>query len=193
MKTFAVMLVGLCFLLAPKLGTGEMVAMSDSELSAVTAGGFSSFSLTNDGTFDIAKAMFNVQAETFTEIESMKLAHWDNGSGTPGWDQNWTGVDMGTSAENLVLKDFVMETTFTNVNDPQNRELESVTIGFNNVTGTMSADFQSLSRLTGTQYENRQNEGPATYQFNGDKLLLTINVKGDNRGIWVDMGDALKK
>lgn len=190
MKTFTVMLVGLCCLLAPKPGTGEMVAMSDSELSAVTAGGFSSFSLTNDGTFDIARAMFNVQAETFTEIESMKLAHWDNGSGTPGWDQNWTGVDMGTSAEDLVLKDFVMETTFTNVNDPQNRELESVTIGFNNVTGTMSADFQSLSRTGGSA---RQDEGSQTYAFNGDKLLLTINVTGDNRGIWVNMGDAVQQ
>jgi hypothetical protein len=162
-----------------------MVAMTDAEMSGVTACGFSEFTLQGG----VAKAMFNVQAETFTEIESMKLAHWNNGSGL-GWDQNWTGVSMGTDGSDLVMKNFVLETTFSHVDDPQNRKLESVTIGFNNVTGTMSADFQSLSR---TGHTGRKPGGDQTYEFDGDKLLLTINVSGGEKGIWVDMGDAVQQ
>lgn len=166
--------------------SAQMLEMADSEMEQVTAGGFSNFSLVNDGTYDIARMQFNMEADTYAEIESMKMAHWDNGGGT-GWDQDWTNVDLGSDATDLELKNFVFETKFSNINDPNNRQLEQVIIGFNNVTGTLSADFNSLSRVG---FVGRQNVGNTTYHFNNDKMLMIINCTGPDQGIWFDFGNA---
>ncbi|MCB2149464.1 MAG: hypothetical protein KQI81_23490 [Deltaproteobacteria bacterium] len=182
--TIAMFIAGL-----PFSGLCEMSAMTDNELSQITGHGFSEFSLTNVDGLDIARISLNMQASTWAEMDSMKMGYWDNGSGM-GWDQNWTGVSMGSETTDMILSNFVIQTEFVNVNDAATRQLKSITIGYENVTGTLSGNFASLSRTTGAA---RTDEGAATYVFNGDPFLLHINVEGDNPGVWLDFGNAVKQ
>ncbi len=163
-----------------------MVKMSDSQLNEITGGGFSSVQLINDGIYDIAHMGFNVEVETYTDIDSMKMGYWDNGNGI-GWDQNWTDVQMGDSTSDLKMNGFVFEAKFENMDDPANRQLVEVKLGFQDVVGTLKADFQSLSRLG---YLPRQAEGVKTYTFNHDPLIITIKCQGQDAGIWYDFGGA---
>ena len=166
------------------VGNADMQKMSDDELSNCRAVGFSEFTLQNQ----IATAEFNIQTDTYTEIDSLKMGHWDNSNGM-GWDQNWESVDMGTSINDLNMNNFIMEAKFENIDDPDSRKLKSLRIGYKDVTGTISADFKSLSRSGNSA---RQNKGDQTYDFENDKLILEVNLDGDidKKGIRVDFGDA---
>ncbi len=165
---------------------GKMVQMNDQELNEITAGGFSKVELINDGTYDIASMQFNVQVSTYTDIDSLKMGYWNNGNGL-GWDQNWTNVQMGSSTSDLKLNGYIFQAKFTNINDPANRQLQEVKLGFTDVTGTLTANFASLSKINGPA---RDQEGVKTYQFNHDPLILTIKCTGADAGIWFDFGGA---
>jgi hypothetical protein len=168
-----------------------MAAMSDDELSQVTGHGFSDFSLTlasETGGLDIARVDLNLQASTYATMDSMKMGYWDNG-GT-GWDQNWLGVSIGSETTDMVLSNFVLQAEFVYLNDAATRELKSITMGFQNATGTLSGTFASLSELESGY--SRETVGLATYTFDGDPILMHINVDGDNPGIWFDFGSATR-
>ncbi|MCF8036400.1 MAG: hypothetical protein K9K62_05985 [Desulfobacteraceae bacterium] len=170
----------LTFLLVPVfflMPAQAMEPMAEPEMDEVTAGGFSSFSWDN-GT---ATVNLDMEVRTWTEV-GMFHAGPD-----PDGDQVWTDVDLGTQSTDLVLRDFVFKARFNNYNDPQNRELLGVKLGFQNVQGTVSANFQALSR-EGHGY--RDSPGQHTYTFDGDPLMLHFNTEGDNPGVWVDFGDA---
>lgn len=85
-----------------------MNRLDDGELSAITGHGFSSFSVTHENGLDIVRMNLDIRANTFTEIDSLKMGHYDNGAGA-GWDQNWLGTDMGEDANHLNLSGFFME------------------------------------------------------------------------------------
>jgi len=177
----------LAVLWLPTCATGEMSAMTDDELATITGHGFTDFSLTTANGLDTARIDLNMQAATYATIDSMKLGHWDNGSGI-GWDQDWTGVSLGTDAQDLVLTNFYLQAEFTDINDAAIRQLKSIEVGFQQAYGTVSADFVSLSQgLT-----SRENAGLATYTFDGDPFVLRINVDGDNPGISFDFGGAVR-
>lgn len=142
--------------------------------------------LLNDGVYTLTRMQFNVQVETYTEIDSMKMGYWDNGNGI-GWDQNWTNVKLGSSISDLKLEGFIFEAKFSNMNDPANRVLEEVKIGYERAYGSLSADFQSLSKLGALP---REYQGAKTFTFNGDPLILTIKCRGSDAGIWFDFGGA---
>jgi hypothetical protein len=175
--------------LSPATGVCQMAALSDAELAGITGNGFTDFSLTHVDGLDVARIDLNMQTATYATMDSMKMGNWDNGSGT-GWDQNWLGVSMGTESTDMVLNDFVLQAEFTNIDDSTARELKSITIGYQSVTGTLSANFSSISLMPGT---SRTDEGQATYVFDGDPFLLHINVDGVNQGVWLDFGDAVKQ
>jgi len=173
----------------PAGGYSQMSVMNDVELSHITGHGFTDFSLTTANGLDVARINLNMQAATYATMDSMKIGHWDAGSGT-GWDQDWLGVSMGSESTDMILNDFILQAEFTNIDDPAARELKSLTIGYQSVTGELSGNFSSISLLPGA---SRANEGQATYVFDGDPFLLHINVDGVNQGVWLDFGSAVKQ
>ena len=182
------MILALSLLCLPSRGVCEMAAMSDDELSQVTGHGFSEFTLTNVDGVDIARIDLNVQASTYATMDSLKMGYWDN-DGT-GWDQNWLGVSIGSDSTDMVLNGFVLQAEFTNIDNADIRALKSVTMGFQSATGTLSGTFASLSELESGY--SRESVGAATYTFDGDPILMHINVDGDNAGIWLDFGSATR-
>ncbi|WP_155302745.1 hypothetical protein [Desulfosarcina widdelii] len=167
-----------------------MAAMTDDELARVTGHGFSEFTLTNVDGVDIARIDLNLQASTYATMDSLKMGYWDNG-GT-GWDQNWLGVSIGSNETDMVLSGFVLQAEFTDIDNAAIRELKSITMGFQSATGTLSANFASLSELTVENASRDSSISDATYTFTGGPLMLHINVDGTNAGIWFDFGTATR-
>lgn len=171
----------LVFFFTPLTASARMQVMTNTQLANVTGTGFSKFTLVNG----VALAQFDIRASTWTEMDSMKLGHYNNGI-APGWDQDWTGVSMGSQAKDLVMQGFYFKASFANITDPATRKLNSVTIGWKNVTGTITADFSSYSGyLKGATY-SRGNLGTRTVTLNNEPMSLTIDVA---KGIEVSMGN----
>lgn len=166
--------VAILSILLPTVSQAEMNVMTDSELDEVTGHGFSQFTLV-DG---VARAEFDVLAWTLTDINSMKLAYYDDGGGA-GWDNNWTSVELGSESEDLVLNGFFIEAEFKDITDPALRKLERFKMGFREVNGTIAADFQSFSgeiTVSGNPtYYSRSFLGSRTYQFIDSELSVYID------------------
>ncbi|MCF6247849.1 MAG: hypothetical protein L3J69_10850 [Desulfobacula sp.] len=151
-----------------------MQVMDDGELAGITASGFSKFTLTQ-GVTDIARIDLNLTAATYTQVGVMKMGYWDNGSGQ-GWDQDWQSLSFGSNLSDLVLKNFVLEARFNNISDPGNRQLQSITMGFTDVTGTISTDFGTFSgSIQGVNY-NRALLGFRTVTLANEPFLLTLEI-----------------
>ena len=186
------MILVLSLLCLPTRGTCEMAAMTDDELAQVTGHGFADFSLTNVDGLDIARIDLNLQAATYATMDSLKLGYWDNdttGAGNLGWDQDWTGVSLGTAGQDLLLTQFFLQAEFTDINDSSIRQLKTIEVGFQQAYGTLTADFASLSQGT----TSREAAGTATYTFDGHPLVLRIHVDGDTPGISFDFGGATRE
>jgi hypothetical protein len=187
-RAFGVIVAAL-FIALPSVSLGEMAVMTDAELAEVTGAGYSEFSL-EDG---VALARFDIRAKTYTEIESMKLAYYDNGTGD-GWDQNWNGVVLGSDSEDLDMRYFYIRCEFENVCIAETRELKSVEIGFEDVNGTMEATFDSFSgdlEISGSSSAyHRSYLGNRKFQLTNSELSFSINVDGPNKGIWYTITNA---
>ena len=148
-----------------------MTPMTEDELSAITGHGFSSFTLTQENGLDIARMDLDIRATTFTEIDSMKLGYYGG-----GWDENWLGLSMGSSDNDLTLGGFYFESQFVDINDASTRQLERVTIGWTSVTGTISAEFNSFTgNIQGTEH-CRQDLGPTTIHLHDEGFSMTLDV-----------------
>ena len=173
--------------LAPPAVSADLVALSDDQMAQVTGTGFSKFVI--DG--NTVRADFNIQAQTYTEIGSLKMGYWDNGTGI-GWDQNWTEVQMGSATQDMSLSGFFIQATFDNLADTVNRKLTSVYFGFSQVSGDLKANFASLSKIgvNGAADDRRANLGVQTFSFNNSEFAFSLQLEGDYRGIWVRFGDG---
>ena len=152
-----------------------MWEVGDEELSEVTGEGFSSFTLEQD----VARAFFNVNVSTYTQIDSLKMGYYDDGV-TTGWDQDWTNVSLGSATENLEIRGVFMEAKFQNLTDPATRKLQYVKIGTPDMKGPISANFNSFSgRITdsGTVLVDgrRLNLGARTIYSNNGDFSLTMD------------------
>ena len=182
-----------------------MWEVSDEELSEVTGEGFSSFTL--DPTTGVAHAFFNINAYTYTEVASLKMGYYaDPVSGLNGWDQDWTTVSFGSQTEDLVVKGLYLEAGFSNITDPANRQLNYISIGTPNLTGPITADFNSFSgKITKLDVATNQNEatpwvngrriplGARTLYGNNSNFSVTLDrtgVKTGYTGWWVEMDRA---
>ncbi|MFZ3209547.1 MAG: hypothetical protein WA140_12070 [Geobacteraceae bacterium] len=184
----ALLFAAIIFFVSSSVSFAGMGLLTDAELSEVTAQGFSSFTMVNG----VAEADFTgISAATYTEIDSLKMGYWDNGAGI-GWDQNWATVKLGDGvpANDLKFNGFYFKAVFdpATVNDPAARQLQSVTIGSKDVTGLLSADFQSLSRIGGVARDT--SIGAKTYQFTNTDFSISIELTGAHKGIWINMGTA---
>lgn len=177
----------LCLMSSPVQAFTEM---TDEELSQVTGTGFSSFTLQND----VARAYFNIQASTFTEIQSLKMGY-TNG----GWDQDWTKVSLGSSTQDLVCKGFYIEAKFSNISDASTRTLDYLKVGTPAMTGPITANFNSFSghigngTATGGADYYRANLSRSTITSNNDEFYLQLNRTGAQTGYagwWVFFKNA---
>jgi hypothetical protein len=171
----------------------SMVQMNDNELSDVTAAGFSSFTLTDK----VTRAYFNLETQTFTEIQSLKMGYYNNDS-TTGWDEDWTGVKLGSATEDLVLKGLYVEAGFTDIaNSSGARTLDYFKIGTQHMTGPISATFNSFSGriedgfgnpvvFNGTTIDGQRitTLGTRTIYSNNDEFYLQLNNKSVSGGGW---------
>ncbi len=172
--SFAVVIIAVMTLFFSTLATADMTLMVDTELSEITATGFSQFTLTRGGT-DIARVDLNLYAATYTEVGAMQMGYHDNGT-APGWDQSWQTVSLGSQDNDLVMNNFVVETEFQNISDPANRQLESITIGFTDVTGTISSDFGVFSgSIKGVEHE-RASLGQTSVTLVNEPFLLKLKI-----------------
>lgn len=170
----------------------SMVQMSDDELSGVVASGYSSFTLEGD----VARAYFNIETRTFTEIESLKMGYYDDGA-TLDWDQNWENVSLGTATDDLIFDGLFIEASFSNITDADNRTLDSIKVGTPSLTGTVSADFISFSGriqnpTDGIIVEGHRltTLGTCTINSDGGEFFMQLSRTGDEAGWWFQWNNA---
>jgi len=164
-----------------------MWEMEDEELSEVTGEGFSSFTLEND----VARAYFNISATTFTEIDSLKMGYYDDGT-SYGWDQDWVGVSLGSASEGLVCRGLYIEAGFSNIADPASRTLNYLKVGTPDMTGPISANFISFSghiENSGVVLVDgrRLNLGQRTIYSTNSEFNVTLD---SNTGWWFHWDNA---
>ncbi len=170
----------------------SMVEMSDDDLSSVTAAGFSSFTIAGD----VVKAYFNIEARTFTEIDSLKMGYYQLGN-QMGWDENWTNVSFGSSTEDLVCNGLYIEARYTNITSPTARTLENIKIGTPFMTGPISATFNSFSGriedgagvpviVDGVSIDGRRitTMGTRTVYSNTDEFYIQLNANTGWQFFW---------
>jgi hypothetical protein len=187
------LVVAALFIALPCVCLAEMTVMTDAELAEVTGSGFSEFTL-EDG---IALVRLDIQANTYTTIDSFKLAYYDNGTGSD-WDENWNNVSLGykdgEDVEELEMQGFFIRCEFENVCLADSRELKSVEIGFEDVNGKLAAQFDSFSgdlEISGTSTAyHRSYLGNRVFQLTNSEFSISINVDGPNKGIWYTITNA---
>ena len=191
----------------------ELKAMNDDEMLDIYATGFSDFQI-NDlgGGLTETYALFNIQAYTFTEIESLKLGYHDeydykNPTPTYGWDEDWENVQLGGSltdpSQDFFGEGFYFAATFTDINDSTKRELKSFRFGFDYVQGPISADFINYSGTIDDSNDNTPeynghilNLGPVTITAdpgntgNGG-MEISLNIENYDKGYWVTFDNAV--
>lgn len=180
----------------------QMLRMNDEDMSAMYATGFSNFSVTNG----IAKAELNINAATYTEIDSLKLGYHDEYNYKDpnpgfGWDEDWTGVSIGKSSTDhsgdFKTTGIFLEAKFSNIDNPATRKLEYVKLGVNTATGDLSATFNSLSgdiddgNGSTPEYNGHGlNLGNKTITCNNSEFTLKLSATGANKGWWVHFTNA---
>lgn len=208
-RKIGIFLTGLIFLagaaiLSPSLCSAGMHELSEGEMAAVNGSGFSSFTLDNSG---LATLNFpGIYLSTYTQIDSLKMGYYNNGSGL-GWDQDWQDkVPPGTgknsfgasgNGNDLTFNGIYIQAKFENVDLPS-RQLDYVKIGTTNLSGDISGYFNKLSStfdsLTGTVYKDGSlmtySGVPATFSRNmvsvssGSSPSLTT-ITANNTGFYL--------
>jgi hypothetical protein len=178
----------------PSLCAG-MHELSDGEMAAIYAHGFSTFTLSTDTNGNsLATINFSgVTLSTWTEIQSMKVGYYLKG--TTAWDNDWTTVSLGTSSTDLVAQGFYIKAGFSgDITNPATRQLEYVQIGTTSLTGPISANFNSFSGSldNGVTNISRTNLGAATITSSGGGFYLALQRSGSQMGYTFNWGSATK-
>ena len=178
----------------PSLCAG-MHELSDGEMAAIYAHGFSTFTLSTDtnGNSLVALNFSGVTLSTWTEIQSMKVGYYLKG--TTAWDNDWTSVSLGSSSTDLVAKGLYINAGFSgDITNPATRQLEYVQIGTTSLTGPISANFNSFSGTldNGVTNISRTNLGAATITSSGGGFCLSLQRSGSQMGYTFNWGSATK-
>lgn len=154
-------------ILPPSLSAAGLHELSDGEMAAVYAQGFSEFTLTDD---TVKLNFTGVTLSTWTELSALRMGYYSG-----GWDQEWTGtgtttgtVSLGTSANDLLITAPYIEAKFSNIGSATTRQLEYVHIGAKYLTGTITANFSSfIGTIGASSYPTRSNLGVQTITSDG--------------------------
>jgi hypothetical protein len=178
----------------PSICRAGMHELSDGEMAVIYGTGFSDFTLNGD----IATLNFGgVTLSTWTEIQSMKMGYYLKG-GTTTWDNDWTNVSLGSQSTDLVARGLYLEAGFSNITNPATRQLEYVRIGTLNLTGAISANFNSFSGTLDngvTTFTRDATFGAATITAapgTGFNLTLSRNGVGNQMGYSFNWVSAAK-
>lgn len=205
---FSLLFCSLIAIILAANGFCELRALNDDEMTEIYATGFSDFTITDlGGNLSETMAWFNIQAYTFTEIDSLKLGYhdeYDYKDPTPsyGWDEDWENVriggDLNDPAQDFYAEGFYFSAVFENINDATSRELKSVKFGFDKVEGDIYADFINFSGTIndgiGTPEYNGHtlNLGPATISSDGNGgFEMSLNIDNYDKGYWVTFDSAV--
>ena len=200
-------------LILPAAGTAELRALDDDEMTEIYATGFSDFQINDLGNgLTETYALFNIQAYTYTEIDSLKLGYHDEYNykdPTPsyGWDEDWENVRIGGAlndpSQDFYAEKFYFSAIFDNIDDASIRELKSVKFGFEKIEGDIYADFINFSGTI--------NDGAGAPEYNGHILNLgpvtitgdpggtdgtggmeiSLNIENYDKGYWVTFDNAV--
>lgn len=180
-------------LFLPRPAAARMTALSDTQMAGITGSGFSSFTL-QDG---LAQANLAIQASIYADIQAIRMGYYQNAAGNTGWDQNWTGVTLGTASQDMVMSGMFIKAQFNNISDPANRQLVSASMGFSNVTGTLTAtQFASFSGIvsgaSGVLINGQRLDlaNVAGFQLSNGQLSLTLSTQGATPGYTVQITGA---
>lgn len=131
----------------------ELKSLSEKAMRNETAqAGLASFSKN-----DTSIRMFtDIHLETWTDIKSMKIGYYDNGTAGMGWDQDWRNVKIGTSATDQMKMDgFVFKADFDDLVNSEKPNLKRLVIGTNRLIGTVQANIDSISGVVNPVILNR--------------------------------------
>lgn len=165
---FFVMLFFLCLIYKPGNVSAELTALSKTEMKEATGQqGMTNYSVEGN----IARLFVDVHIETAGTIDSIKTGHYSG-----GWDNDFTGVTIGSDANPVTVDGMVFIADFDNINS-SNRSLQTVVMGTNRIQGSVSATMNSYTgvyndALTGGSgnavYCNRTNLGNTTFNFDSN-------------------------
>jgi hypothetical protein len=188
-RLLACILAAVCGFLSPAPACAGMVVLSDGELAAVAAGGFSSFTIEGN----TVRAEFGgIAASTFTEMGALRLGYYNDGAGTD-WDENWTNVKFGSESSDMTISGLYLEAVFDNIADPAARSLKSVTFGTRDASGVLTANFHSFSGdITAGSPIDGHRLAPSFTQisFTNSGLRLSLNIDGAQKGYWIHWDNA---
>jgi hypothetical protein len=189
------MLCGLSFvvvtliLLFPLTSFAKVSVLADNELAGVVAGEFSSFTIENG----VARAEFNILTSTWAEIGSLKLGYYNDGT-TTGWDEDWTNVAIGSQANNLTVSGFYIEAAFLNdITNPETRTLQSIKFGTTDMTGAITANFNSFSGdiAAGSPIDgHRLVPSFTSISFTNTGFNISLTIDGVEKGYQVHWDNA---
>ncbi len=170
------------YILPPSLSAAGMHELSDNEMAAVYAYGFTTFSFIGD----TARVDFNnTSARTWTEVSSIKMGYYSS-----GWDNDWTNVSLGSSGSDLVARGLFIEAKFSTSGG--NLQLDYFRIGTANLTGTVSGSFNSFSGTLdgGATTYSRANLGTTSITSSGGGFYMSLERSGSKMGYTFNWSSA---
>ena len=184
--------------------------MCPQEMKETTAQqGFTQFVMDNN----TARMFLDIHMETYTTMDALSGAYFQKGSATtPGWDQQWANVSLGTDVNQTLSIDGLVFIADFDDTTPDNT-LQRVVFGSNRLQGALTATFNSYSgcynntllaggATSGMTLLDRQSilnpvdpGQPPTFHFNSDGdpskdmgLFFILNVDGPQKGLQVVAG-----
>jgi hypothetical protein len=172
---FNLLMITLMICLLPASGICDMQSLDDAEMHDIYAEGFSEFTLTEVGNETTMNLFLNINTAQYTTIETLKLGYHDEynyKSPDPslGWDHDWSNVSIGTGVEpenNYITEGFYFKAVFDNFDDPNLRQLKSVTWGVERAEGQVHAEFDSFTGTIDDVPYHRDNLGEGTIESRG--------------------------
>ncbi len=180
----------------------ELKEIADTELKSVTGqAGFTDFSINGN----TARIFVDIHMETYTEIDSMKIAYYDDGSNGMGWDNDWTNVSIGSSVDDpMKIDGLVFRAEFDDINSVD-KKLNRIVFGSNRLQGHMVAMLNTFSgrynkdlisgELTTSTYERDASLGLKSFYFNSNNnpdenmgLFFILTLTGSRPGFQVVAG-----
>ena len=185
-----ILIPSLVFSCFSSISQAQMDKLPDSELAMVTGTALVAFSVTDN----VVRIGLDLSFLTHTEIDSMKLGYYAK-EAEPGWDNDWTDLQIGAPGEELKVSGLYLEAVFDDIADGDNRVIESVRFGAENVTGSLNGDFNSFTGdvasidVDGDSIEgDRIALGNTTMIFNETGFYLSVS---QDKGYWFHWDEAL--
>lgn len=161
-------------------------SLSDHDLGDVTAGSIVNFSM--DTAKNYARMDLDVYIETHMEIEKFRAGYHKTESGD-GWDQSWDKVRLYGNNASDYFKAYGLTLVAEYDGTGDNRKLARILFGSPQVSGKMTATFNSFSGVVGDNVVVGNN----TFSDNGknpyrtDLGEKTISFTGPDQGLFLGL------